>query len=503
MRGLLEVVGTGFTARGAAAVVVWLAGVLGAPTQANPDPPDTLRLQDVLEHVYERSAVLRARRATVDRAHAQRLRASAYMDPALQFEAGAGHADASAGATGATEWVRTYRATLVKRTIWGATISPFASFAPGSFVSGAVNSFGASVTVPLLHFGPDNPDALTRRATGLAVQAAETEYRHLLARELFTATIAFWDLLSHQWRVAIATEASTRAEEMLEIVGRLVETGERAESDRTQALAFAAGRQTEVLAAEQPLLDSAARVAVIAEMSTERLVALILDAAPSSGHREARSPGRDSVSLGVALNGRDDLEAARLAMQSESALARAHTVAKRPQLNLNASFGQERGAGAGTLPAQRFVSLGVSMSGFLANRAARSIADEQRARLRESRAVYDRTRSEAEASLYVASRTVTIAREEVRRADAAMKAHRAAVENERRRLSAGFATVFDVIQAEDRLMGAQLATVAARYRLGEAVARLAFVRGGIVKSDSESPEIWADRLLTVEEAEWP
>jgi hypothetical protein len=62
-------------------------------------------------------------------------------------------------------------------------------------------------------------------------------------------------------------------------------------------------------------------------------------------------------------------------------------------------------------------------------------------------------------------------------------------------LSAGFATVFDVILAEDRLTNARLAVAAARIRCGQSIARWAYESGGIVVDPGDTSSDRAARLL--------
>lgn len=485
----------------------WLVALLTAGTSAAASAAgtaDTLYLRDVLAMVAAHSAVVEASGAGVMRAEAQVLSGSVHLDPSLQLEAEAGRAAfPDVGGGRYSEWTNVYRVSLVQATSLGVRIAPFVSWAPDPGLSGTASSAGLTASVPLLRTGSRNPAATALRAARLGVDAAVLDRRHVLARELLAATLSYWDLRGEQARQEIVDDAVRRSIEVLDVVTRLVGAGERAEADRTQAAAFAADRMTERAAIVQQIWERAGRLAAVADAPIRRFVDVVFaPEGPRSTFAEF-SPTNDSAAVEFALASRSDVEARRVSLRAERLLGRMRSIDLLPRLELSGSVGRSFEDGRTALPAERYLSFRLTMRGSMRNRAARGALREQSARERERKASYDRARREVRTGYAVAAAAVRHAAREVASADEALDAHRAAVASERTKLSAGFATVLDVILAEDRLTNARLAAVSARIRLGQAVARVAFEVGSVVQAANESPARWAERFLNGREETAP
>src|SRR5690606_29956187 len=142
--------------------------------------------------------------------------------------------------------------------------------------------------------------------------------------------------------------------------------------------------------------------------------------------------------------------------EAERSRAHASAIALLPEVSVEAAYDRLLPTVADDTKMPDRVEVGVILRSALSNRSARGRLRAQRARERESVAFLERARTEVRIGVMRVLAHVRHARQEVQSAEAAEAAHRIAVENERRKLEAGFATVLDVILAEDRLTNARL-----------------------------------------------
>lgn len=476
-------------------LAVLLMGAGAPSSSAAYEKGDTLRLADVLGMVAEQSPAVRASLARAEAARGQQMSAAGYVDPAITIESVSSRFGSitlpSAEASG---WGRSFRLGIVQRTGWGVSVHPYVGREAAVGFSAAATTYGLDVSVPLLRFGRRSAERSILMSARATADAAVLGHRHILGAQLFAATVAYWDLQDAQVRLSILEDAAHRASEVSGIVGRLADAGERAEADRNQADAFVADRKTELAQAHRVVWDAATNLALLTQATPATFVGAYLIPEESSSGLPAGDhlSGLPEVPL---LDKRPDVRAAQRLLDAEEIVTRSMALDLLPRLNLDASVGRVFGGevASGYVPTQ--VSVGVSLGTTLMNRFGRGRLQSQRARRREAAAALEEVRLEARAGWLHAQAAARYAKEGVETAVTAEAAHRITVENERRKLESGFATVLDVILAEDRLTGARLSLSAARSRLRKAVARVVFESGGLVLSLNESADTWEARLI--------
>lgn len=455
---------------------------------------DTLYLRDVLEMVVERDAAVRASKARVSAAAAEQMAVEGYFDPSISLDLTSSRPGTmSMPGMPPGAWNRSIQASWVQRTPWGLSVRSYLDRSPGIGSGVSTTMAGIGVSVPVLRLGRRSPQHNAVRTARLVANSAEYGHRHVLASELFTAAIAYWDLSEAAARLAIVDDAAERAADVVWIVARLTGAGERAEADLRQVEAFASDRQTERARVRQGVWDAASRIAVLtdrspAEFIDEQFPRGVASSPPLLGDAQGQEVARRAIEV------RADLREATLLLEAERSRAHASAIALLPEVSVEAAYDRFLPTVDDDTKMPDRVEVGVTLRSALSNRSARGRLRAQRAREREAVAFLERARAEVRIGVMRVLAQVRHARQEVQSAEAAEAAHRIAVENERRKLEAGFATVLDVILAEDRLTNARLASASARFRLARAFAEMSFETGDLVTSANESPVTWERRL---------
>ena len=395
--------------------------------------------------------------------------------------------------------IQAYEFGLVRNLPAGLQIEPFVRAVTFPRTAGAGTGTsaqgGMSLRIPLTQVGRSHPSTAQFRAASRHARAGSYRYLHTLSNQLREVALAYWDAVEARLRVEIMVAAEARAREIVAIVDRLAAAGERPWADVRQVEAYLADRVTARIAMEHQRVLARERLVVLlgknGDHAAERPVRPWLPTPPpevGNGY-----PGEGS---GTALDQRWDLLAVAEERDAALILLSGARIAARNQLDLELGASRTLGgelAAAG--PGASMFSVSLTLGQPYPNRAAVGLIAQRQAALHQQQVRLRALRRESEAAVRVADDAVRSAVLETASTLLAKTAHERSVEQERLRLSNGFATVLDVTVAEERMTNALLADLTARARFARALTLHAHERGDLVRAELEPPGERAARIL--------
>lgn len=355
---------------------------------------------------------------------------------------------------------------------------------------------GLQLTQPLLK-GRGAAATKARVSASVAdLKAAEADWRQAVARRVRAVVTAYWRYVSAYERRRVARTSEGRVERLLEETKTLVEANQRPAAELDQLRADRADKSATRIRAEQVL--STARIELARAMGVSARRSAVL-APPADS-----LPVLDEVDLPAALppaarlqahalDHRPDLRAARRRTEAARELLDAARRNRLHTLDLSVGLGYTGITGGETVgayvdPLRQNVSgmnfqVGLRYELPVRNRQA----EGERVR---RRAVYEQQQhAETEAARHVrldvqqAYQDVQAGRAELRKTRTAVRSHRRALDNERKKLRQGVSTLFNVLLFEERLTQALRTRIAARRRLAVAIAELRYALGAFSTSE--------------------
>ena len=323
-----------------------------------------------------------------------------------------------------------------------------------------------------------------QRKARIGVEAAGSARGATAAALLRDVVAGYWELYYAQHQRAVRRAAADAAREQLEIVKANIAVGKQPPSASAEVEVVIANRETDVLVAEQELLERAVELARL--MGSEVDEGATLLRASDEPAAATRVPPLDGV-LQVALQGNLDLLTVRANLRSAGVDADVAANARLPQLDVAASGGP---SGAAVNAATAFGQL-ATFSGYTAqgsfvfqqptlNRAARGNYLTARAAVRKADLDEVLVRQQVRAS---AVRLVAAAENAARRLSMLAPSTDAAnrdLEAERARFTVGRSTNFDVLRRQDEVAQVRLRQLRARVDYEQAIASVDTLTGEIL-----------------------
>lgn len=351
-----------------------------------------------------------------------------------------------------------------------------------------------------------------RATVGAEVDARQSEVElfradlhHGNAQLVLDTTLAYWDWLAKSRRLEIAAAGEQRLGDLSEEMRRLIEAGQMPRADLELVLASRAEKAAQRLSAEQAVHEARRVLARLLGLPAENMRAIGTPQDDFPVYQDVDAELREAELVRDALALRADLEAGRYREQAAHYRLSAARNNLKPQVDLNLSVGYTglaEGASAPRVDRSLELAAGPSLGASVSvqwpweNAAARGVQRVAGADY-DSASIRRRDLEDAVAiAIPVAVAALRRAVGQGRAGEEAVRRYETTLKNERTKRRLGNATVIDVINVEDRLNNALLANVALRQDYANAVARLRFELGRLVRRDGEEYRVALGALLS-------
>ena len=356
-----------------------------------------------------------------------------------------------------------------------------------------------------LQKGSGESAAAFETAANLEWEASKQDLRFSIAQNILNTATTYWSLLAAGKNLDVAREAEAGIRQMVADTRKLIQADELPAADLNLLKANLLDRATSRNSAEQALLDARQRLGQAIGLPYAQIHTL----EPAAGF-----PALDSVSsdlniplsrlIALAMKRRADLAAAKLREESARGLTKAAQASLKPQLDATFSVGYaglvEGGNSLAALSQNRGgANIGASISYRwpFDNNAARGTYKQQAA-------IYDqstvRTSSvERAIGIGVESALSGLVHSslQLKESEEMVELYRIAVENEKTKHKLGTATLIDVLNVNDRLLGARLSNISYRFSNLNALAQLNFVTGALLTDEESGQSIRLDQLISM------
>lgn len=339
--------------------------------------------------------------------------------------------------------------------------------------------------------------------------AARSELEFSTAQTVLTVALAYWDYLTRTERLAISHASERRAGEFLDELRKLVAADQIPRSELDLASASLSEKRATRIANEQFALE--ARRTLGRAMGLEGAAALSIDRLTDEFPRlvagELQTATRIPQLTAHALDKRADLVALRLRDAAARLRLGAARSNEQPQLDVVLGLTQNSlGEGASALalghtlarPAPLGYSIGLIFQKPLDNSAARGVSRQQSAAAEAVQARLRELGFVIENSVETSTRAVQRAADQLREAEAAVKAYATSVQSERTRRQLGMATVIDVLNIEDRYNSALNSALLARQNYANTIAQFRFETAQLIVQEGAGYSARVGDLLSPE-----
>ena len=492
----------------------------GVAAVSTPAADSLFSLADALRAALEFSPALRVARQQVRVGHGGVITAESPFDPVVRttvssnqtsdLEFGvptAGDPLAANSVINTRERVVDYQVGVAQQLRNGLTITPTLgvqqatiaglSTAPSNRATASLN-----VVVPLARNRMGGAVAASRRAAIAGYDATRADLRQAAAQTTLDAATAYWDYAAAGERLAAYRSSEQRARVMVDETAELVRADERPAADIRQVRGNLASKRAQRIAAEQTLAEARQRLGIVLGLPAQQIATISsarLAAVPNTGAappddradadevRRAAAWARSVASAALARRADVRAAAARREAAAQSLAAADHDLRPRIDLTLGVTYaGLTQGYGVGgfvsplgrTAPGTSSV---LQLQYELPTRRllARGVAEQAEAALEEARISERDLTRQVESAVSVAAVGVDRGRRALGEAGDAVRLSREVVDNEKQKFRLGASTQLDVLYAEDGLVTALLAEIAARRTYIGAVGTLRFAAGDL------------------------
>ncbi|MGK5094261.1 TolC family protein [Deltaproteobacteria bacterium TL4] len=305
---------------------------------------------------------------------------------------------------------------------------------------------------------------------GIGVKSAESSERssifdlqHTNSEAILQTAIAYWDYCAAQKILEIQKESKDQADLFLEQLKILVKEGERPKTDLKQLTANLADKLTNVIAAEQQLLDSRQQLGITIGLPFKQISTL-----PPTTDTFPEVPEDlnldQQIYIDYALKRRADLKALRERKHSSELIKVAAQKNVKPQLDTTVSFGAigiTKGNGTGDIinsvlnnQAGPNVLGTVSFRWPIANNTAYGMLESATASYQQAAISIRHLKRTIRSGVVRRISGLLSTIKKYRQSEFAVAQNREAVEIEREKLKLGFSTTLNVTVAQDRLTSA-------------------------------------------------
>lgn len=352
------------------------------------------------------------------------------------------------------------------------------------------------VSIPLLRDRGGASSAAGEQAAARDHEAARWELRHTAAQQVLAAVAAYWDYQAAHQRLEVLRSSEARAERTVEETSALVKADERTPADLIQLRGNAASKRATRASAEQDIIAARTALGLAMGLPADAIAAL---PAPATAFPEpGGGAGRLDASRLVeeTYRRRADLAAADQRTRSASIRLDAARSDNRPRFDLLLNTGyrnQEADDGIDRFfltvnqhqpHLDALVELRLQIP--LLNSAARGQVVQSSAAQEQSTIARDDLRRRIAAGVAMGLQAVAHTEAAMLESAEAVRLFEEGVHAVQRRFQLGAATLFDLIQAQDALTGAQLFHVQSQRDHAVAIAALRFQSGRLMEGDRDA-----------------
>lgn len=360
----------------------------------------------------------------------------------------------------------------------------------------SVGALTFQLRFPLLRNAGDVTGA-PLRAAQLEASAARGDLEFTVSQTLLNTTLVYWEYLGRAQRLAIARASEARGEESVNELRKLIAADQVPEAEINLARANQNDRRSTRIAAEQGLLESRRNLGRSIGLSAQATMAIgeLADGFPEYGGETIDSSAHREALIARALETRSDLSTLRQRQQAAQILLDAARKNESPQLDLVLGVTQT-GLAEGASPAAIGRAFGQNYGpGYggtlifqmpLGNNAARGQVRQQAAQAQALRVRIHELGHAIASGIETSASAMLRAVDQLKEADAAVKAYAVGLSNERTKRRLGLSTLLDVLNVEDRYNNALVSVVQARQAYASAIAQFRFDTNTLLSREGDS-----------------
>jgi outer membrane protein len=357
-------------------------------------------------------------------------------------------------------------------------------------------SVAVTASMPLLRDRWGAASAAAERAAERDVQSSRFGRRHVAAERVLAVVAAYWDYLAASRALEVAQSSEDRARRTADETAVLVQADERTPADLTQVRGNLAAKKVSRIAAEQSALEARAQLGLAMGLPADAALGLPPPATdfPGLGKRIRREDAAQLVE--DAYRRRADLAAVEADTRSAALRLDGARNDLRPRLDLGVTAGYnatEVGLGASGFFSPLYrdqprldAVVELTFQFPVANSAARGRVLQTSSAYEQRRFVGSDLRRRIAVGVAVALEAVARGEAAMTEAGEAVRLFEAAVQAVQRKFQLGVSTLFDLIQAQDALTGAQLSYVQSQRDYAVAIATLRFQSGRLVEGGDDA-----------------
>lgn len=509
--------------RGCLALVT-LAVILGSvPAAAQAPVAGSLRLVEAVDLALRGhpDIELQAQQIEFNRARVQEasgqfdLRASAGLDrirdsqPFTDAQLGLARQNGSDFTSTITNFT-TYRAGFDKQYRSGLIISPTVQMTRQDLnVQPPVTNRAIAtmqVVQPLMRGRGTEVVTSIERAAQIEVDASVLDLRQRQSTAVLRTVLAYWQYVASLKSLQILVEAETRGQRLVEEMQALISADNQPAANLRQPQANLADRRAQRLGAEQAVFEARQALGLATGIPYEQIAALPLpaDDLPNVPLEPLAGIAPEAFSE-VTQARRTDLQASARRLTESRVLRDFARNGLKPQVDLVATVGYaglDEGSGVWQyLSPLGFsglnASMGVSYGWPTSRRSALGTVLRAEAVERQTEIQLEELGRTIRSGVAVAHNQVRQTAERVRSAREATALYRAAIDDERQKLSIGLSTVIDSILTEDRLTRSLLDQLSAELGYAQSIARFRFETGTLLAAGAALTAVDFETLTTL------
>jgi outer membrane protein TolC len=362
------------------------------------------------------------------------------------------------------------------------------------------------VSIPLLRDRGGASSAAAEQAAARDQESARWGLRHTAAQQVLAAVAAYWDYQAASGRLEVLRSSEARAERAVEETRALIEADERTPADLIQLRGNAASKRVARISAEQDLISARTTLGLAMGLPADATASLPAPGTAFPGPGDGAGRLDASRLVEEAYKRRADLAAADQDTRSASIRLEAARSDLRPRIDLVLNTGYRATEADDGI--DRFVLtvnqhqprldglVELRMELPLFNSAARGQVVQRSAAQEQRDITRDDLRRRIAAGVAMGLEAVAHTEAAMRESEEAVRLFEAGVQAVQRKFQVGAATLFDLIQAQDALTGAQLSHVQSQRDHAVAIAALRFQSGRLVEGDRDAFRVPVADLVT-------
>jgi len=363
-----------------------------------------------------------------------------------------------------------------------------------------------TVQAPLQRGRREDLDSARERSALLDLDAAHTDVDYQTTLAVYQTIVAYWNFKAAIESLTIQLRAAERGMGRIGNLIKLVDADQIPAAEIIKAKADLADNQADILLAVEGVNQTRADLGLAMGLTYDRILAL---GSPTTQFHDPVPPRdldkAEEVLINTGLEQRLDLAALQIRKQSAETLLPALRSQTRPKLDLSLDVGYNGLTEGGTVlrPAeslfQRAAGLNstISMSYEfpLENRGAIGTLRQQKAQTTRLGLQEENLTRSIKVNIRAAFLSVSQHFQSVQKLTEVIERYQTSLENEEKKMKLGLASLFDVLNMEDRLIAAQLKKHVAQKNLALAVARLQNECGGWTFSLGKAGTISLEELF--------